>query len=128
MAKPDNTGIRRILRATKFSAQGLAQAWQHEAAFRQALVLVLLLVPVAAWLGQTAIERAVLIGCCLIVLIIELINSAIEAAIDRHGDEHHELSGRAKDMGSAAVFLSLLLVAVVWGLIATERFFGVAGG
>ena len=128
MAKPDNTGIRRILRATKFSAQGLAQAWQHEAAFRQELVLVLLLVPVAAWLGQTALERAVLIGCCLIVLIVELINSAIEAAIDRHGDEHHVLSGRATDMGSAAVFISLLLVAVVWGLIATERFFGVAGG
>ncbi len=127
MAKPDNTGIRRILRATKFSAQGLAQAWQHEAAFRQELVLVLILVPVAAWLGQTALERAVLIGCCLIVLIVELINSAIEAAIDRHGDEHHELSGRAKDMGSAAVLVSLLLVAVVWGLIAAERFFGAAG-
>ncbi len=128
MAKPDNTGIRRILRATKFSAQGLAQAWQHEAAFRQELVLVLLLAPVAAWLGQTALERAVLIGCCLIVLIVELINSAIEAAIDRHGDEHHELSGRAKDMGSAAVFVSLLLVAVVWGLIAAERFFGATAG
>ncbi len=128
MAKPDNTGIRRILRATKFSAQGLAQAWQHEAAFRQELVLVLLLAPVAVWLGQTALERAVLIGCCLIVLIVELINSAIEAAIDRHGDEHHELSGRAKDMGSAAVFVSLLLVAVVWGLIAAERFFGATAG
>jgi len=127
MAKPDNTGIRRILRATKFSAQGLAQAWQHEAAFRQELVLVLLLSPVAVWLGQTALERAVLIGCCLIVLIVELINSAIEAAIDRHGDEHHELSGRAKDMGSAAVFVSLVLVSVVWGLIAAERFFVAAG-
>jgi diacylglycerol kinase (ATP) len=128
MAKPDNTGIRRILRATKFSAQGLAQAWQHEAAFRQELVLVLLLVPVAVWLGQTALERAVLIGCCLIVLIVELINSAIEAAIDRHGDEHHELSGRAKDMGSAAVLVSLVLVAVVWGLIAAERFLGATVG
>lgn len=128
MAKPDNTGIRRILRATKFSAQGLAQAWQHEAAFRQEVVLVLLLAPVAAWLGQTALERAVLIGCCLMVLIVELINSAIEAAIDRHGDEHHELSGRAKDMGSAAVFVSLVLVAVVWGLIAAERFFGATTG
>jgi diacylglycerol kinase (ATP) len=128
MAKPDNTGIRRILRATKFSAQGLAQAWRHEAAFRQELVLVLLLAPVAVWLGQTALERAVLIGCCLIVLIVELINSAIEAAIDRHGDEHHELSGRAKDMGSAAVFVSLVLVAVVWGLIAAERFFGSTAG
>ena len=122
MVKPDNTGIRRILRATKFSLQGLAQAWQHEAAFRQELVLVLLLAPVAVWLGQTALERAVLIGCCLIVLIVELINSAIEAAIDRHGDEHHELSGRAKDMGSAAVFISLLLVGLVWGLIAADRF------
>jgi diacylglycerol kinase (ATP) len=128
MAKPDNTGIRRILRATKFSAQGLAQAWRHEAAFRQELVLVLLLAPVAVWLGQTALERAVLIGCCLIVLIVELINSAIEAAIDRHGDEHHELSGRAKDMGSAAVFVSLVLVAVVWGLIVAERFFGSTAG
>ena len=128
MAKPDNTGIRRILRATKFSAQGLAQAWRHEAAFRQELVLVLLLAPVAVWLGQTALERAVLIGCCLIVLIVELINSAIEAAIDRHGDEHHELSGRAKDMGSAAVLVSLVLVAVVWGLIAAERFFGPTAG
>ena len=128
MAKPDNTGIRRILRATKFSSQGLAQAWRHEAAFRQELVLVLLLAPVAVWLGQTALERAVLIGCCLIVLIVELINSAIEAAIDRHGDEHHELSGRAKDMGSAAVFVSLVLVAVVWGLIAAERFFAATAG
>jgi diacylglycerol kinase (ATP) len=128
MAKPDNTGIRRILRATKFSVQGLAQAWRHEAAFRQELVLVLLLAPVAVWLGQTALERAVLIGCCLIVLIVELINSAIEAAIDRHGSEHHELSGRAKDMGSAAVFVSLVLVAVVWGLIAAERFFGPTTG
>jgi len=122
MAKPDHTGIRRILRATKFSSQGLAQAWQHEAAFRQELVLVVLLAPVAIWLGQTALERAVLIGCCLIVLIVELINSAIEAAIDRHGEEHHELSGRAKDMGSAAVLISLLLVALVWGLIAADRF------
>ena len=122
MAKPGNTGIGRILRAMKFSSQGLAAAWKNEAAFRQELVLVVLMLPVAVWLGQTALERAVLIGCLLVVVIIELINSAIEAAIDRHGDEHHELSGRAKDMGSAAVFVSLLLVAVTWGLIAAERF------
>ncbi len=124
MAKADNTGIRRILRATRFSFQGLAQAWQHEAAFRQELVLALVLTPVAVWLGRTALERAVLIGCFLIVLIVELINSAIEAAIDRHGDEHHELSGRAKDMGSAAVFVSLALVVLVWGLIAADRSLG----
>ena len=122
MAKPANTGIRRILRATKFSSQGLAAAWKNEAAFRQELLLVIVLLPVAVWLGQTALERAVLIGCLFVVVIVELINSAIEAAIDRHGNEMHELSGRAKDMGSAAVFISLLLVAVVWGLIAAERF------
>ena len=122
MAKPGNTGIGRILRATRFSAQGIAAAWKHEAAFRQELLLVVVLLPAAVWLGQTALERAVLMGSLFIVMIVELINSAIEAAIDRHGDELHELSGRAKDMGSAAVFISLLLVAVVWGLIAAERF------
>jgi diacylglycerol kinase (ATP) len=122
LAKPANTGIGRIIRASKFSSQGLASAWKNEAAFRQELLLVIVLLPVAVWLGQTALERAVLIGCLFIVLIVELINSAIEAAIDRHGDELHELSGRAKDMGSAAVLVSLVLVAVVWGLIATERF------
>jgi len=122
LAKPGNTGIKRIIRATKFSAQGLAAAWKNEAAFRQEVTLVLLLLPVAFWLGQSALERAVLIGSLLIVPIVEILNSAIEAAIDRHGDEQHELSGRAKDMGSAAVFLSLLLVAVTWGLIAAERF------
>ncbi len=85
--------------------------------------MVVVLLPAAVWLGQTALERAVLIGSLFIVMIVELINSAIEAAIDRHGDEQHELSGRAKDMGSAAVFGSLLLVVVVWGLIAAERFY-----
>ena len=122
MAKPGKTGISRIVKATRYSAQGLASAWKNEAAFRQEAVLVVLLLPVAVWLGQTALERAVLIGSLLIVPIVELLNSAIEAAIDRHGHEHNELSGRAKDMGSAAVFISLLLVAVVWGLIAAERF------
>ena len=122
MAKPGNTGIGRILRATKFSAQGLAAAWKNEAAFRQELILVVILLPAAFWLGQTALERAVLIGRLFLVLIVELINSAIEAAIDRHGDEQHELSGRAKDMGSAAVFISLLIIATTWGLIAAERF------
>lgn len=122
MAKPGNTGIRRILRATKFSAQGFRSAWQHEAAFRQELVLVVLMTPVAIWLGGTVVEQALLIGVLLLVLIVELFNSAIEAAIDRHGDEHHELSGRAKDMGSAAVFVSLVIVLLVWGAVAWERF------
>jgi len=122
VAKPGNTGIRRILRATRFSAQGFAQAWQHEAAFRQELVLAIAMTPAAIWLGGTIVEQALLIGVLLLVLIVELFNSAIEAAIDRHGHEHHELSGRAKDMGSAAVFVSLVIVLLVWGAVAWERF------
>jgi len=122
VAKPGNTGIRRILRATRFSAQGFAQAWQHEAAFRQELVLAIAMTPAAIWLGGTIVEQVLLIGVLLLVLIVELFNSAIEAAIDRHGDEHHELSGRAKDMGSAAVFVSLVIVLLVWGAVAWERF------
>jgi len=122
MGKPGNTGIRRIFRATRFSAQGLAHAVKNEAAFRQELVLTVLLAPAAWWLGETTIERALLIGVCLLLLIVELLNSAIEAAIDRHGDEYHDLSGQAKDMGSAAVFISLLLVALVWGAVAWQKF------
>jgi len=122
MGKPGNTGVQRIIRATRFSAQGLAQAWRHEAAFRQELVLAIIMAPAALWLGQSIVERALLIAVLLLVLIVELLNSAIEAAIDRHGDEHHVLSGRAKDMGSAAVFVSLLLVGLVWGAFAWQRF------
>lgn len=122
MAKPGNTGIRRIFRATKFSAQGFRAAWQHEAAFRQELVLVVLMTPLALWLGGSIVEKALLIAVLLLVLIVELFNSAIESAIDRHGDEHHELSGRAKDMGSAAVFVVLVIVVVVWGAVAWQRF------
>ena len=122
MGKPGNTGLRRIMRATVYSAQGLAHAIRHEAAFRQELVLVIVLSPVAFWLGQSIVERALLIGTLLMVLIVELLNSAIEAAVDRHGEEHHELSGRAKDMGSAAVFISLLVVVLVWGAIAWQQF------
>lgn len=121
MSKPGNTGTRRIVQATRSSALGLRAAWKYEAAFRQELILVILLTPVGVWLGRTALERAVLLGCLLAVLVVELLNSAVEAAIDRHGHELHELSGRAKDLGSAAVSISLLLVAVVWGLIAVER-------
>ena len=122
MGKPGNTGFRRIFRATKFSAQGLGHAIRNEAAFRQELALTLVLIPAAWWLGETIVERALLIGVCLLLLIVELLNSAIEAAIDRHGDEYHDLSGQAKDMGSAAVFISLLLVALVWGAFAWQKF------
>jgi diacylglycerol kinase (ATP) len=122
MGKPDNTGIRRIIRATRFSAQGFASAWKHEAAFRQELALVVIMTPIAVWLGRSIVETALLIAALLLVLIVELFNSAIEAAIDRHGDEHHELSGRAKDMGSAAVFVVLVIVGVVWGAVIWQRF------
>ncbi|MEM1175129.1 MAG: diacylglycerol kinase [Pseudomonadota bacterium] len=123
MGKPDNTGFLRVIRATRYSAQGFAQAWRHESAFRQELTLALIMLPIALWLGRSPLEKALLIGVCLLVLITELLNSAIEAAVDRHGDEHHELSGRAKDMGSAAVFVALFIVGMVWGTVIYERFF-----
>ena len=122
MGKPGNTGIRRILRATIFSAQGLAYAFKNEAAFRQEVALTAVLIPAAFWLGRTPLEIALLIGVCLIMLIVELLNSAIEAAIDRLGEERHELSGAAKDLGSAAVFVVLCLVALVWLAVAYDRF------
>lgn len=123
MGKPGgNTGLRRIVNATFFSMAGLRAAWREEAAFRQEALLCVVLVPTGVWLGQTAVERALLIGSCLIVLIVELLNSGLEAVVDRIGTEHHRLSGQAKDLGSAAVLLSLLLVLVVWGLIAWARF------
>ena len=122
MGKPGNTGLRRILRATVYSAQGIAHAWKNEAAFRQEAVLAVILVPCALWLGRTPLERALLIGVCLFVLVVEMLNSAIEAVVDRHGEEQHELSGAAKDLGSAAVFFSLVLVLVVWIGVALDRF------
>lgn len=114
----------RAIRAARFSAQGFVHAWRHESAFRQELTLGVILTPIAIWLGQTIYERMLLIGCLLLVLIVELLNSAVEAAIDRVGDEHHELSGRAKDLGSAAVFVSLTLVLLVWSTVAWSRFIG----
>ena len=122
MGKPGNTGLRRIVNATFFSLAGLRDAWRDESAFRQELLLCLVLIPTGVWLGRTAVERALLIGSCMIVLIVELLNSGIEAVVVRVGAEHHRLSGQAKDLGSAAVFLSLLLVLVIWGLIAWQRF------
>lgn len=122
MGKPGNTGIRRILRATVYSAQGFSYAWLNEAAFRQEVTLAVLLTPAAFWLGRTPVETALLIGVCLITVIVELLNTAVEAAIDRHGREQHELSGAAKDLGSAAVFVSLVLVILVWGAVACDRF------
>jgi len=112
----------RILKATQWSLQGLRAAWLHESSFRLEVYLLRVLAPLAWWLGETPVERALLIGSCLIVLAVELLNSAVEAVIERYGPEHHELAGRAKDMGSAAGFVTMLNVLLVWGLILVPRY------
>jgi len=119
-ARPSVPG--RLVRATVVSLAGLRAAWIHEAAFRQECRAAAVLLPAALWLGQDAVERALLLGACLLVLVVELLNSAIEAAVDRVGTDHHLLAGRAKDLGSAAVFMALLLFLCVWGSIAWDRF------
>lgn len=111
----------RILKAAKWSLQGLRAAWLHESSFRLEVYLLVLLAPLALWLGRDGVERALLLGSCLLVLALELLNSAIEAVIERYGAEHHALAGRAKDMGSAAVFVAMVNVMLVWGLILVPR-------
>ena len=111
------TGLRRVLNAAGYSWAGLAAAFRHEDAFRQEAFLAALLIPLALVLGETGVERALMIGAVLAVLVVELLNSAIEAAVDRISLEHHDLIKRAKDMGSAAVMLALANVAVVWALV-----------
>lgn len=108
------TGLQRILRAAQWSWQGLSHALRSEAAFRQEALLFCILAPLGLWLGKSALEKSVLVSVLLLVLIVELLNSAVEAAVDRVGAESHPLAGQAKDMGSAAVFLSLLNAALVW--------------
>jgi len=111
------TGFTRLFRAFGATMQGLAGAYREEAAFRQELALAVVVIPLGLWLGRNGIERVLLIAPMFIVLIVELINSAIEATVDRIGLERHALSGLAKDIGSAAVFTSLTLLAVVWVLV-----------
>jgi diacylglycerol kinase (ATP) len=110
-------GLRRVWNAMFYSFRGFAAAFRNEAAFRQELGLTVLLAPLGLWLGTTGVERALLVGSLLLVLIVELLNSGIEAVVDRVGLERHELSGLAKDIGSAAVFVSLANVLVIWGLV-----------
>jgi len=111
------TGFTRMFRACGASVKGLAGAYREEAAFRQELALAVVVIPLGLWLGRTGLERAILIAPMFLVLVVELINSALEATVDRIGLERHTLSGLAKDIGSAAVLMSLLLLAVVWILV-----------
>ena len=115
------TGFTRMFRAFGTSMRGLSGAFREEAAFRQELALAALVIPLGLWLGQNGIERALLIAPMFLVLVVELINSAIEATVDRIGLERHTLSGLAKDIGSAAVLMSLLLLTVVWLLVLWPR-------
>ncbi len=117
MAYSGNTGLTRLRKAAVFSWQGFRAAYRHEEAFRQEVWLALVLIPTAFFVTDSALERIVLIVSVLLLMLTEILNSAIEAVVDRFGQERHELSGRAKDMGSAAVFLAMLIVAVSWGLI-----------
>jgi diacylglycerol kinase (ATP) len=115
------TGLTRLFRAFGNSLKGFAGAYREEAAFRQELGLAVVVIPVGLWLGQNGIERLLLIAPMFLLLIVELLNSAIEATVDRIGLERHELSGLAKDIGSAAVFTSLLFLVVVWLLVLWPR-------
>jgi len=111
------TGLRRVINATRWSLEGFAAAARHEDAFRMELALFAVLAPLGLWLGRTGVERALLVGCLLLVLVVELLNSAIEAAVDRISFDNHRLAKRAKDIGSAAVMLSLVTAAAIWFLI-----------
>ena len=114
----------RAWQAFLWSMQGLRATWAVESSFRLEVYLFVVLAPVALWLGQGGVEHAILIGSMLIVLIVEVLNSAVEAVVDRWGPEHHELAGRAKDMGSAAVFLADINVLVCWGFLLVPRLMG----
>ncbi len=115
------TGMQRVVNATRYSLEGLAAAARHEDAFRQELILAAVLVPLGLWLGADGVERALLVGSVLMVLVVELLNSAVEATVDRVSLEDHQLAKRAKDIGSAAVMLSLVTVGVVWLLVLLPR-------
>ncbi len=122
MASQGTKGLERLLKAITYSWQGLRVAFKNEAAFRQEVYLSIVLIPLGFWLGETGIDRALLIGSILLVMIVELINSGMEAVVDRFGSEQHELSGRAKDVGSAAVLIALINVIVIWCLVLFNRF------
>lgn len=114
-------GPARIIKATIWSMQGLRAAWLHESSFRLEVCLLVVLAPLALWLGDSGVERALLLGSCLLVPMVELLNSAMEAVIERFGNEPHPLAGRAKDMGSAAVCVAMINAGAVWALVLIPR-------
>ncbi|WP_249975912.1 diacylglycerol kinase [Vreelandella olivaria] len=122
--KSRHTGITHLVHSTRYSWKGLKAAFRNETAFRQEVVIAAIMLPLAWWIADTPISWLVLVGSLFLVLIVELLNSAIENVVDRIGTEHHELSGRAKDIGSAAVMLSLIMAGLTWGLLAWQKFFG----
>lgn len=115
-------GLTRIARAFGYSFKGLRACYRHEAAFRQELMSALVIIPLGLWLGADGVERALLVGSWLLVMIVELLNSALEATVDRFGPEQHTLAGRAKDIASAAVFMSISLAILVWALLLLPRY------
>src|SRR3569623_406500 len=121
MAKHAKRGFRRVFNAAPYSCAGLAWAWRKENAYRQEVLLVAIFVPVGAALGNSGVQRGLLIGCVLLVLVVELLNSAIEAVVDRVSGDQHELADEAKDLGSAAVFVALVNVVMVWSLVLWDR-------
>ncbi|WP_373929922.1 diacylglycerol kinase [Vibrio cyclitrophicus] len=114
MTKKSNTGFKRIIKAAGFSWQGFTSSFKSEAAFRQEVFMAAILIPLAFYLDVSQVERILMISAVVLVMVVELINTAIEAVVDRIGSEHHELSGMAKDVGSAAVLICLILAGYVW--------------
>ena len=117
MGNSSNTGFTRIIKATGYSWKGVRAAYRHEAAFRQETWLCVVMIPLGLYLGDNGIEKALLVSSVILLPLVEILNSALEAVVDRFGEERHELSGRAKDMASAAVAMAAILVATVWTLV-----------
>jgi diacylglycerol kinase (ATP) len=122
LGNSDARGMRRILNAFHYTFAGFKAAWINEVAFREEIIIAIFVVPLGLWVGNSATQRAILVGIYFLIPLAELLNSAIEAIVDRMGPERHELSGRAKDLGSAAVFLSICIALIVWMIIAYDRF------
>lgn len=122
MTKPGNRGLRRLIAATVFSFKGFKAAWQNEEAFRTEIMLAIVLVPTALWLGQSTVETLLLLLSLILVILAELANTAIESVVDRISSEQHPLSGQAKDLGSSLVFVTNMTVLLVWGMIGWDRF------